>query len=208
MLLLPFLPSIETDPEGLRDYLVFQHPLEGRTLFRDVHQLPPAHTLVVENGAIQVKKYWEVFYERDFVRIDTPILTGSIGEAASTGAGRLDDQIMVAAVASVDQWQHEVVEPVRSVRRRLEAELTHVDPKMASELKIEIGAAELHAESVEQDILEKLIAPEQARRSNSAAQMEDAQYNLQRYLKLLGVELKDDALESLSTIVAGCCAKL
>ncbi len=128
--------------------------------------------------------------------------------AASTGAGRLDDQIMVAAVASVDQWQAEVIEPVRSVRRRLEAELTHVDHETAAELRVEIGAAELHAESVEQDILEKLIAPEQARRSNSGAQMEDARYNLQRYLKLLGVELKDDALESLSTIVAGCGAKL
>jgi uncharacterized protein (TIGR02444 family) len=128
--------------------------------------------------------------------------------AASTGAGRLDDQIMVAAVASVDQWQAEVIKPVRSVRRRLEAELTHVDHETAAELRVEIGAAELHAESVEQDILEKLIAPEQARRSNSGAQMEDAKYNLQRYLKLLGVELKDDALKSLSTIVAGCGAKL
>ena len=68
--LLPFLPSIETDPEGLRDYLVFQHPLEGRTLFRDIHQLPPAHTLVVENGAIRLRKYWEVFYERDFAHED------------------------------------------------------------------------------------------------------------------------------------------
>ncbi len=97
---------------------------------------------------------------------------------------------------------------MRSVLRRLEAELTHVDHETAAELRVEIGAAELHAESVEQDILEKLIAPEQARRSNSGAQMEDAKYNLQRYLKLLGVELKDDALESLSTIVAGCGAKL
>ena len=59
---------------------------------------------------------------------------------------------------------------------------------MASELKIEIGAAELHAESVEQNVLEKLIAPERASRSDSAAQMQDAQYNLLGYLKLLGVE--------------------
>ena len=126
--------------------------------------------------------------------------------AASTGAGRLDDEIMVAAVASVEEWQAEVIKPVRSVRRRLEAELTHVDHETAAKLRVEIAAAELHAESVEQDILEKLIAPEQAGLRNSGAQMDDAKYNLQRYLKLLGVELKDDALESLSTIVDGCCA--
>ncbi|MEE8235450.1 MAG: TIGR02444 family protein [Gammaproteobacteria bacterium] len=128
--------------------------------------------------------------------------------AASTGAGRLDDQTIADAVASVAEWQTEVIKPVRAVRRRLEAEFTHVDPKMASELKIEIGAAELHAESVEQNVLEKLIAPERASRSDSAAQMEDAQYNLLGYLKLLGVETNNDALESLSTIVTGCCAKL
>jgi hypothetical protein len=56
--------------------------------------------------------------------------------------------------------------------------------------------------------LEKLIAPERASRSDSAAQMKDAQYNLLGYLKLLGVETNNDALESLSTIVTGCCAKL
>jgi len=96
---------------------------------------------------------------------------------------------------------------VRSVRRRLEAELTHVEHETAAQLRVEIGAAELHAESVEQDVLEKLIAPERAGRSNSGAQLEDAEYNLQRYLQLLGVELKDDGLESLSTIVAGFCTK-
>ena len=127
--------------------------------------------------------------------------------AASTAAGRLDDQIIVAAVASVEEWQTEVIKPVRSVRRRLEAELTHVEHETATQLRVEIGAAELHAESVEQDILEKLIAPERAGRSNSGAQLEDAEYNLQRYLQLLGVELKDDGLESLSTIVAGFCTK-
>ena len=37
--LLPFVPSIEPDHEGIRDYLVFQMPLEHRTLFRHIQQL-------------------------------------------------------------------------------------------------------------------------------------------------------------------------
>jgi asparagine synthase (glutamine-hydrolysing) len=64
--LLPFVPSIEADPEGIRDYLVFQMPLEHRTLFRHINQLPAAHRLVIENGTFRISQYWEVFYERDF----------------------------------------------------------------------------------------------------------------------------------------------
>jgi len=64
--LLPFIPSIEPDHEGIRDYLVFQMPLAHRTLFRHIQQLPAAHRLVIERGNASVSRYWEVFYERDF----------------------------------------------------------------------------------------------------------------------------------------------
>jgi asparagine synthase (glutamine-hydrolysing) len=64
--LMPFLPAIETDEDALRDYLAFQFVLEGKTLFRGVSELPPAHRLTVKNGAVEVERYWEVHYERDF----------------------------------------------------------------------------------------------------------------------------------------------
>jgi asparagine synthase (glutamine-hydrolysing) len=64
--LLPFLPSIETDLEGLRDYLTFQFALAGKTLFKGVHELLPGHTLTIENGTVRVERYWEVQYEPDF----------------------------------------------------------------------------------------------------------------------------------------------
>ncbi len=75
--LLPFVPEIEPDDEGLRDYLVFQQPLEHRTLFRHVHQLPPAHVLTVEGGELRTRRYWEVFYERDFDRSDADFIDRS-----------------------------------------------------------------------------------------------------------------------------------
>ena len=37
--LLPFLPAIETDLEGLKDYLAFQFCLAGKTLFKGVREL-------------------------------------------------------------------------------------------------------------------------------------------------------------------------
>src|SRR5262249_50722808 len=63
--LVPFLPAIETDLDALKDYLAFQFCLDGKTLFRGVQELPPAHTLTVCNGAIRVQRYWEVEFEPD-----------------------------------------------------------------------------------------------------------------------------------------------
>jgi asparagine synthase (glutamine-hydrolysing) len=63
--LLPFLPSIATDENGLRDYLAFQFPLAGKTLFAGIEELPPAHVLIVERGQISVRRWWEVEYQPD-----------------------------------------------------------------------------------------------------------------------------------------------
>ncbi len=43
--LLPVLPAVETDLEGLRDYLAFQFCLAGKTLFKGVRELQPGHYL-------------------------------------------------------------------------------------------------------------------------------------------------------------------
>jgi asparagine synthase (glutamine-hydrolysing) len=64
--LLPFLPAIETDPDGLKDYLAFQFCLAGKTMFRGVRELLPGHTLIARDGHIRTDRYWEVQFEPDF----------------------------------------------------------------------------------------------------------------------------------------------
>jgi asparagine synthase (glutamine-hydrolysing) len=64
--LLPFLPKIETDLQGLKDYLAFQFCLAGKTLFEGVSELLPGHRLRVRNGTAVSERYWEVYYELDF----------------------------------------------------------------------------------------------------------------------------------------------
>lgn len=64
--LLPFLPAIETDLEGFKDYLAFQFCLAGKTLFKGVHELLPAHSLAVVSGTVRTRRYWEVYYNLDF----------------------------------------------------------------------------------------------------------------------------------------------
>jgi asparagine synthase (glutamine-hydrolysing) len=64
--LLPFLPAIETDLEGLKDYLAFQFCLAGKTLFKGVRELLPGHHLRIGRGAATPARYWEIYYDLDF----------------------------------------------------------------------------------------------------------------------------------------------
>jgi len=65
-LLLPYLPSIETDLEAFKEYITFQYYLNGKTLFKGIKELPPAHELTLDNGKVKIKKYWELKFEPDF----------------------------------------------------------------------------------------------------------------------------------------------
>ena len=64
--LLPFVDQIETDLDGFKDYLTFQFCLDGKTLFKGIQELLPAHSLSIRNGNIQKQRYWEVFFEPNF----------------------------------------------------------------------------------------------------------------------------------------------
>ena len=64
--ILPFLDRIETDTEGLKDYLTFQLCLNGKTLFNGVKELLPAHFMTIKGADIAIQRYWEVYYEPDF----------------------------------------------------------------------------------------------------------------------------------------------
>ena len=63
--LLPFLPQIDTDADALAEYLTFQFCIGDQTLFRGVRQLPPGHYLTAEDGALAIRRYWDVRYEID-----------------------------------------------------------------------------------------------------------------------------------------------
>ena len=63
--LLPFVDEIETDTSALREYLSFQFVLGEKTLFKNIYQLPPGHMLIAKDGQINIKKYWDVYYNLD-----------------------------------------------------------------------------------------------------------------------------------------------
>lgn len=64
--LLPILPEIATDPDALAEYMTFQYTIGEKTLFKHVHSLLPGHAILVEDGTVQVRRYWDVRYQIDY----------------------------------------------------------------------------------------------------------------------------------------------
>jgi hypothetical protein len=50
------------DPVCVADIFLYRTPLEGRTLFRDIHSLPPAAILTFEDGRLSLRTYWKPTY--------------------------------------------------------------------------------------------------------------------------------------------------
>jgi asparagine synthase (glutamine-hydrolysing) len=63
--LVPFIEK-DIDINAFKEYLFFQFYLEGKTLFKDVKELLPAHYIIVNNRGIKIERYWEVYYDIDF----------------------------------------------------------------------------------------------------------------------------------------------
>ena len=64
--LLPFVRSIDTNVEALKEYLSFQFCFQGKTLFKDVAELQPGHSMICKNRKVSVQRYWQVYYTLDF----------------------------------------------------------------------------------------------------------------------------------------------
>jgi asparagine synthase (glutamine-hydrolysing) len=48
---------------ALAEHFTFQNTFNDRTFFEDVKLLPAGHTLVCENGQLQVRQYWDLRFE-------------------------------------------------------------------------------------------------------------------------------------------------
>jgi asparagine synthase (glutamine-hydrolysing) len=52
----------EPDFEALDLYLTFQYVPGERTLFRGIRKLPPGHLMVVEDGRLTTRRYWDIVF--------------------------------------------------------------------------------------------------------------------------------------------------
>jgi asparagine synthase (glutamine-hydrolysing) len=93
--LLPYLERVETDVNGLHDYLSFQFCLGDKTMFAGIRQLRPAHCGWVErDGRLRTHQYWEVQYDLDWTH-DEPWFVREVQAS-------LDDSIRVHLRSDVE----------------------------------------------------------------------------------------------------------
>jgi len=55
----------EIDPYGMDQIFTFWAPIPPRTTFKNIFQLPPAHSLTVKGSDVRVHQYWSISYKRD-----------------------------------------------------------------------------------------------------------------------------------------------
>ncbi len=74
--------SREIDPVALDQIFTFWTTLDGYTVFKDIHELPPGHYLTISGGKVAERKYWEIPFRSESELIDWPVekISQKIGE--------------------------------------------------------------------------------------------------------------------------------
>ena len=93
---LPRHPAI--DLESIDLYLSLQYIPEPRTAYRGIYKLPPAHTLIWENGKVSLNRYWDYAYG--------PKHTVSEDELAEELRVRLTDAVRMRLMSEVPLGAH------------------------------------------------------------------------------------------------------
>ena len=64
----------ELDPLAMHDYLSLRFIAPPRTIFKHIRKLPPAHTLVFQNGQIKLRQYWQLSFREKLTLSEAEIL--------------------------------------------------------------------------------------------------------------------------------------
>jgi len=75
----PGMPR-EIDRAGLDQIFTFWCTLPPRTVFRGIQELPPGHSLTIEDGEIKVRRYWQLDYSSAGNASTEPAAEGPIAE--------------------------------------------------------------------------------------------------------------------------------
>jgi asparagine synthase (glutamine-hydrolysing) len=85
-------PSLDLD--ALRQYLSFDYVPAPLSIYKGINKLPAAHTLTVENGQVDVRRYWQLSY-----KTSEPVPTED--EAAEYLTELLADSVRMRLVSDV-----------------------------------------------------------------------------------------------------------
>ena len=89
----PLVPR-ELNHQALYAYLGFEFVPAPDTMFRNIHKIPAGHYLVLENGQVQVKEYWDLKYPIE----DKP---QSMGEMIERMRALIDESVKLRLISDV-----------------------------------------------------------------------------------------------------------
>ncbi|MBQ85432.1 MAG: TIGR02444 family protein [Gammaproteobacteria bacterium] len=118
--------------------------------------------------------------------------------------GELTDDLLKTALETSDRWRETVVQPLRSLRTRLKRDLTESAYSSSSEisaLRERIETAELDAERIQQQELEKLIVPATGKRTAYILGERSSRRNLDKLAASLGATLNNAVSEHFDSLV-------
>jgi asparagine synthase (glutamine-hydrolysing) len=90
----------ELDRLAMHDYLSLRFIAPPRTIFKDIHKLPPAHTLVFQNGQITLRRYWQLSFREKLTLSEPEILAALRDQLKRTVDSHLLSDVPVGAFLS------------------------------------------------------------------------------------------------------------
>ncbi|MEP2650453.1 MAG: asparagine synthase (glutamine-hydrolyzing) [Paraglaciecola sp.] len=86
------LPNIskEIRLDAIHDFFAYQYIPDPKTIFNDIHKLPPGHLMTVSNDGIEIEQYWDVTFSKTTTKTEQE-LTKELFELATE---RTKDRMM------------------------------------------------------------------------------------------------------------------
>ena len=122
--------------------------------------------------------------------------------------GELTEDLLKTALETSDSWRETVIEPLRRLRTRLKRALTESAYSSSSEisaLRERIETAELDAERIQQQELEKLIVPAIGKSTAYVLGERSSRRNLDKLAASLGAKLDNAVSEHFDSLVKVNC---
>lgn len=90
----------ELDPLAMHDYLSLRFISPLRTIFKNIRKLPPAHTLIFQDGEITLRQYWQLSFREKLTLSEAEILEALREQLKRTVNSHLISDVPVGAFLS------------------------------------------------------------------------------------------------------------
>ena len=90
----------ELNPLAMHDYLSLRFIPPPHTIFKHVQKLPPAHTLVFQNGEIRLRRYWDLSFREKLTLSEPGILEALREQLKRTVESHMISDVPVGAFLS------------------------------------------------------------------------------------------------------------